>query len=150
MTKDGVKDEPNDEVVALLARASAARAVEPAPGFESRVQTAAAARLSRPARGRWLMLGLAGGAVAAVVLALLLGRWWGQRPSRVQRAVASRGATEPQRGAAPVVLSPEEEAALWQELPVLLDARVALAYQADWARYEARLGPYRVLVEETP
>ncbi|MCC6994335.1 MAG: hypothetical protein IT370_06865 [Deltaproteobacteria bacterium] len=143
--------EHESATVALLARASAARAVAPAPGFESRVQTAAAARLGRPARGRWLTRGLAGAAVAAVVLALLVGRWWGQRVTRrAPQPVALRGATGPQPGASPLVLSAEEEAALWQELPVLLDARFALAYQADWSRYQARLEPYRVLVEETP
>jgi len=151
VTTEDAKDEPKDEVAELLARSSAARAVAPAPGFESRVQTAAAARLGRRAGGRWLMVGLAGSAVAAVVLALLVGRWWGQRTTpRTSQPVALRGATGPQPGAAPVLLSAEEEAALWQELPALLDARVALAYQADWSRYEARLEPYRVLVEETP
>jgi hypothetical protein len=135
------RDDRDDKLTAELGRLGQARAaVEPAPGFTSRMISGARRERIRRRRTHIAGASLAGVAAAAA------GAFW------LTRAEPQSPPTAPLAGGGqPVIeLAPEEEDQAVAALLHLTDVDQAMAPTADWDHIVEPLAPAAELLEEEP
>lgn len=131
----------------LTAIGRARAAVEPSPGFASRVASRAFERVAERRRNR--IVGIALGTTGAVAMATMVTMWWragdarDPGPGDTTELAALPAAVYPLDVPAPTGDGDDAADLVW-----LTDADRALAYAANWDYIEEPLAPYAALLGE--
>jgi hypothetical protein len=132
--------------ITAIGRARAA--VEPSPGFASRVASRAFERVAERRRNR--VGGYALGVTGAVAMAALLGLWWhghdgGSGAGEIDQMATLPAAMYPPQDPAG---SGDADDSAPADLMWITDADRALAYSANWEFIEEPIAPYAALLGE--